>query len=440
MNILITGSGGREHALAWKIRQNKAVDKIFMAPGNAGTALIATNVSVSTTDEIIEWAKGKNAVSAASVDAAERIDLVIIGPDDHLAEGLVDRLTELGIPTFGPTKAAAQIEWSKAFAKQFMKEEGIPTAAYEIFINIEKAKEHIAQIPRDAFPIVIKASGLALGKGVIIPRNPEEAVCALDDLMGSKVFGEAGSEVVIEEFMQGREISVHAFCDGETAIVLPAAQDHKRIFENDMGPNTGGMGTIAPVPWVTDEMLREIQEKIVMPTLVAMKRRGMPFKGILFPGIMFTDSGPKVIEFNARFGDPETQTFMRLMESDLVDIAFASINGTLNEKKIRFYTQSACCIVCASGGYPGSYEKGKVIAGPGLLDMVAENNDEVFVFHAAMKKNDAGVFVTNGGRVLNVTATGTDLREALAKSYAAIDEISFEGMQYRKDIGKKSLS
>ena len=410
-----------------------------MAPGNAGTATMATNLPLSETDEIVEWVKKR------ANDSADTIDLVVVGPDDHLAEGLVDRLTELGIPTFGPTKAAAQIEWSKAFAKQFMKEEGIPTAAYEIFINIEKAKEHIAQIPRDKFPIVIKASGLALGKGVIIPRNPEEAVCALDDLMGSKVFGNAGDEVVIEEFMQGREISVHAFCDGETAIMLPAAQDHKRIFENDMGPNTGGMGTIAPVPWVTDSMMHEIREKIVMPTIAAMKRRGMPFKGILFPGIIFTESGPKVVEFNARFGDPETQTFMRLMESDLVEILLACIDGTLNEKRIRFYTQSACCIVCASGGYPGSYEKGKIISGlelpqPNEMEKGSRANlADIVIFHAGTSRNDSGDIVTNGGRVLGVTAYGDDLQGALNKAYAAVEKISFEGMQFRKDIGKKSL-
>lgn len=433
MNILIIGSGGREHALAWKIRQSQRVSRIFVAPGNAGTADIATNLPLSKTNEIVEWFRSDEGNAA-------HIDLVLVGPDDHLAEGIVDSLTELGIPTFGPTKAAAQIEWSKAFAKQFMKEENIPTAAYEIFINIEKAKEHIAQIPREKYPIVIKASGLALGKGVIIPRNPEEAVCAIDDLMRDKVFGNAGDEVVIEEFMLGREISVHAFCDGDTAIMFPPAQDHKRIFENDMGPNTGGMGTIAPLSWVTNAMMQEIQEKVVMPTLAALKRRGTPFKGILFPGIIFTGSGPKVIEFNARFGDPETESYMRLLETDLVDILFACINGTLADQPVAWANgKYACSVVCASGGYPGSYEKEKPIAG---LDSTESKHADVVVFHAGTKRlivSGKDEIVTNGGRVLNVTAVGNSLQDALAKSYAAIGDISFEGMQYRKDIGKKSL-
>lgn len=411
-----------------------------MTPGNAGTELIATNLPITKTGKIIEWLESADGVSA-------QIKLVVVGPDEHLAEGIVDQLAELGIPAFGPTKAAAQIEWSKAFAKQFMKEEGIPTAAYEVFTHIEKAKEYIVQIPRDKFPIVIKASGLALGKGVIIPRNPEEAICALDDMMGDKKFGNAGNEVVIEEFMQGREISAHAFCDGETAVMLPAAQDHKRIFENDMGPNTGGMGTIAPVPWVTSAMMEEIREKIVMPTLAALKRRGMPFKGILFPGIMFTDSGPKVIEFNARFGDPETQSFMRIMESDLLDILLACIDGTLSQQKIRMYAQSACCIVCASGGYPGSYENGKKISGldsfePSELASEAgkrANNSDIVIFHAGTSRIESGDIVTNGGRVLGMTAYGDTLQDALDKAYSAIEKISFDGMQYRNDIGKKSL-
>lgn len=271
MDILVIGNGGREHALVWKIKQYSKVNKIFVAPGNAGTLGLAQNIPLSKTDDIVNWVKKNN------------VDLVIVGPDNYLADGIVDKLQKLNIPVFGPTKASAEIEWSKAFAKKFMQEEGIPTADYEVFTDIKKAK---AYVKNQSFPLVIKASGLALGKGVIIATDLLEANQALDEIMGDKVFGKAGNEVVIEEFLQGREISIHAFCDGDTAIMFPASQDHKRIFDNDKGPNTGGMGTIAPVPWVTKEQMKEIEDKIVVPTLKALKRRGRPFKGILFPGVM----------------------------------------------------------------------------------------------------------------------------------------------------------
>ena len=313
MDVLITGSGGREHALVWKLKQSPKVKNIFVAPGNAGTSLIAHNVEASTTEEIVNWVK------------ANPVDLVIVGPDSHLAEGLVDILQDIGIAVFGPTKAAAEIEWSKSFAKQFMKEAGIPTAAYQVFTDIEKAKSYIKTQP---LPLVIKASGLAFGKGVVIAGSMQEAEIVLEDMMGDKIFGESGTKVVIEEFLEGQEISIHAFSDGEHVVLFPPAQDHKRIGERDAGPNTGGMGTVAPVPFVTEIQMKKIADQVVVPTIVALKKRGRLFKGILFPGIMLTKTGPKVIEFNARFGDPETQSYMRILETDLVDILMACIDGT----------------------------------------------------------------------------------------------------------------
>ncbi|MFA6554548.1 MAG: phosphoribosylamine--glycine ligase [Candidatus Paceibacterota bacterium] len=416
MDVLITGSGGREHALAWKLKQSKKVKNIFVATGNAGTSKIAKNIDASNVEEIIGWLENNP------------VDLVIIGPDSHLSLGIVDKLEDLGIKVFGPTKAASEIEWSKSFAKKFMKEEGIPTASYEIFSNIKKAKSYIK---KQSFPLVIKASGLAFGKGVVIAKSLKEAEDALREIMSDKIFGEAGNEVVIEEYLQGKEISIHAFCDGKNAVLFPSAQDHKSIFDNDKGPNTGGMGTIAPVPWVTREQMKEIEDMVVIPTIKALERRGKPFKGILFPGIMITKSGPKVIEFNARFGDPETQSYMRILETDLIDIILACIHGNIKDQNIKWSPKSACCVVCASGGYPNKYENGKIISG---LDL----NEDAFVFHAGTKSDGKNI-VTNGGRVLGVTAVGNNLKESLGKAYKAIKLISFEGMQYRKDIGLKSL-
>ena len=419
MDILIIGSGGREHSLVWKLRQSLKVKNIFVAPGNAGTSQIAQNIDISKTEEIIEWVR------------QNPIDLVIVGPDNYLADGIIDRFEQLDIKVFGPTKAAAEIEWSKAFAKQFMKEEGIPTANYEIFDDIKKAKAY-AKI--QTFPLVIKASGLALGKGVTIVNSPKEAEDVLQKVMNDKIFGDAGNKVVIEEYLEGREISVHVFCDGENFILFPPAQDHKRIFHNNQGPNTGGMGTIVPVPWVTESQMKEIGEKIVRPTLGALKKLGRSFKGILFPGVMITKEGPKVIEFNARFGDPEAQSYMRLLETDLADIIFACINGTLKSCHIKWSSKFACCVVCASGGYPGEYKRGKVIEGLNNIQ-----DEETVIFHAGTKLNRDEI-VTNGGRVLGVTSVGEGLPEALVKSYSAVGLISFDGMQYRKDIGAKSLN
>lgn len=417
MNILIIGSGGREHALAWKIRQSPKVKELYVAPGNAGTGKIAKNLDLKDKNEIVTWVKENH------------IDLVLVGPDDYLAEGIVDELQKLNIKVFGPTKDASEIEWSKSFAKEFMKKEGIPTAKYETFKDPFLAKEYIKQ---QQTPIVIKASGLALGKGVIIAQTIDEANEAIDQIMIDKSFGDAGSEVVIEEYLTGIEISTHAFCDGKNIAMFPSAQDRKRIFENDKGPNTGGMGTIAPVPYITQEQIDEIEEKIVKPTIEGMERIGRTFKGILFPGIMITKDGPKVIEFNARFGDPETQSYMRILETDLIDILLSCIDGTLDKQEIVWSNKSACCIVVASGGYPGSYERGKEIKG---LDTKREGME---VFHAGTK-DEAGKVVTNGGRVLGVTNVGDNLEDALSGAYNFVVNIDFDGKQYRKDIGTKAV-
>ncbi|MEK7531554.1 MAG: phosphoribosylamine--glycine ligase [Patescibacteria group bacterium] len=418
MKVLIVGSGGREHALAWKISESPKVQKIFIAPGNAGTTLVGENVKLFTGDEIIEWLK-KNSV-----------DLVVIGPDNYLAEGLTDRIRALKISVFGPTKKASEIEWSKSFAKELMQEEGIPTAQSQAFSDYEKARKYISQ---QKFPLVIKADGLALGKGVIIAENLGKAESALERIMKDEIFGEAGRKVLVEEFLEGKEISIHAFCDGETVSLFPASQDHKRIFDEDKGANTGGMGAITPVSWVTEDLLNEIKEKIVLPCIFGLKKRGRPFVGVLYSGIMVTPDGPKVIEFNARFGDPEAQVYMRILKTDLVDVLLACANHNLSSIKIEWNEEFACCVVLASDGYPEVYEKGKTISG-----LEKSENARIKIFHAGTKK-DGNNIVTNGGRVLGVTATGNTLQSALAEVYEAVKTISFDGMQFRQDIGRKSI-
>lgn len=418
MTILVIGSGGREHALVWKLNQSPKVTHLFVAPGNPGTAHIATNVPLTNIEDILSWID-KNPV-----------DLVVVGPDQYLADGIVDQLRERHIRVFGPTRAAAEIEWSKTFAKQFMFEEGIPTAAYQIFSDILEAKKYI-QVQE--FPLVIKANGLAAGKGVVVASDLTEAETALSSLMEDRIHGDAGDIIIIEEYLIGMEISIHALCDGTNAVLFPVSQDHKRIYDGNSGPNTGGMGTVAPLPNVTEAQIEEINDKIVIPTLAALRKRGRPFTGILFPGIILTAEGPKVIEFNARFGDPETQSYMRLLKTDLLQLLLSSIEGTVSTTPIEWSDKTASCIVLASGGYPGSYHKGIKINGIEQADRLKD----IVLFHAGTKM-EGDAYFTHGGRVLNVTSTGDTLDEALRAVYAAIENINFEGMQFRKDIGKQA--
>ena len=438
MKIFIIGGGSREHALAWKLRQSPRVQKIFIAPGNPGTAQLGENVELKATD----------ITGLAEFAAKNKIDMTVVGPEDPLALGVVDEFKKRGLRVWGPPKAAAQIEGSKVFAKELMKEAGVPTAEFETFSDYNRAKDYVvSRFIGSQNQVVIKASGLALGKGVIIAQTLEEAEKTLREIMVDKIFGESGSEVVIEEFLVGREFSAHAFCDGKTFQMLPCSQDHKRIFDGDKGSNTGGVGTIAPLPWITDDDMRKISETIVAPILKALARRGVPFTGLLYPGLMMTKAGPKVIEFNCRFGGPECESYMRILKTDLLDILEASVEGRLDEVKIEWNPGYACCVILCSDGYPGKYEKGKEITGI----EEAEKLPGIVVFHAGTvftlpRRGEGGrrpgeveSVLTNGGRVLGVTAIGNSLKEALDRAYEAIKFIHFDGMHYRKDIGKKSL-
>ena len=420
-NVLIIGSGGREHALAWKLAQSPRIGKLYVAPGNGGTRQVAENIPIDTNDidGLIKFAE-KN-----------EIGLTVVGPDDPLALGIVDAFRARGLRIFGPTRAAAEIESSKAFAKNLMSKAGIPTATFKIFSEHEKALSYVRE--RGA-PIVVKASGLALGKGVYVCKTLAEAEGALAEIMLDHVHKEAGSEVVVEEFLDGQEISIHAFCDGKTFVLLPPAQDHKPIRDKDEGKNTGGMGTIAPVPWVSADTLKVVGEQVVRPTLEALTKCGRPFSGLLYPGLKMTSTGLKVLEFNARFGDPETQSHMRLLKTDLLDILEACVDGTLAELAIEWHSGFAVCVVIASGGYPDEYRKGVSIHGVAEAERVSN----VVVFHAGtIFENE---LKTSGGRVLGVSATSDTLRDALDSAYEATRLIQFEDMQYRNDIGAKAIT
>ncbi len=421
-NVLIIGSGGREHALAWKIAQSKQLNQLFVSPGNAGTAAIATTVPISTGDvsELLKFA------------LANSIDLTVVGPDNTLALGVVDAFQAAGLRIFGPTQAAAQIEASKAFSKRLMTDSGIPTAQFATFTDLATAKTYLTG---RRFPLVVKASGLALGKGVYICQTAAEAETALDDMMTQKIFGAAGSSVIIEDYLGGREVSIHAFCDGRTAVLFPSAQDHKTIFDGDQGPNTGGMGTYAPVPWAGEALVQSARQTVVEPILAALAEAGAPFTGLLYPGLMVESGHFNVLEFNARFGDPETQSFMRLLDSDLLEVINACVDGRLADTTVKWSNRTAVTVVLASGGYPGKYAKGLPITG---IDQAAALPD-IVVFHAGTALKD-GRIVTNGGRVLCVSAIGADLQDAQAKAYAAVKLIHFEGLQYRTDIGAKGLA
>ncbi|MDE2079103.1 MAG: phosphoribosylamine--glycine ligase [Patescibacteria group bacterium] len=417
MNILLVGGGGREHALAWKMRQSPLSKKLYIAPGNAGTATLGTNVELDTknNDAVVEFAKHHH------------IGLVVIATDDYLAQGMVDALSEANIKAFGPTKAAAKLEWSKAFAKDFMKRHGIPTASSQTFTELDRA---LLYSENHSLPLVIKADGLALGKGVVIAESHQEAEETLREFMSGAAFGASGRTVVIEEFMEGKEVSVHAFSDGKTVKLFPTSRDHKRIGDGNTGPNTGGMGTIAPVPGLPDDFLETVRETIVMPTIEGMMEEGNPFSGILYPGLMLTAEGPKVVEFNARFGDPECESYMRLLESDLISIMLACVNGTLAEEPVVWQDNAATTVMLASGGYPGKYEKGFPITG---IES-AEEDPAVVVFHAGTAEKE-GELITAGGRVLGVSAVGSTVKEARAAAYAAAAKIAFNGKQFRSDIG-----
>ncbi|MFH1170032.1 MAG: phosphoribosylamine--glycine ligase [Candidatus Vogelbacteria bacterium] len=420
-NVLIVGGGGREHALAWKLAQSPRISNLYIAPGNGGTRQIGENIPISTTDipSLVNFAKEK------------QVDMTVVGPDDPLALGIVDAFQARGLRIFGPTQVATEIESSKAFAKDLMTEENIPTATFRIFC---KHREALAYVRQHGTPIVVKADGLTLGKGAYVCKTLAEAETALAEIMLDRIYKEAGRQVVIEEFLDGQEISIHTFCDGETSILLPSSQDHKPIRDGDEGRNTGGMGTIAPVPWLSVEAMRTIDKQIVRPTLEALANRGRKFTGLLYPGLKLTSSGPRVIEFNARFGDPETQSYMRLLKTDLLDILEACVNGTLAKLTIEWHTGFAACVVIASTGYPDVYKKGFPIHGV----TEAENVPGVIVFHAGTSFDQE--LKTAGGRVLGVTAIGNTLRDTLNRAYEAARFIKFEGMQYRHDIGAKALT
>ncbi len=422
MKILVVGSGGREHALIRKFKQSPRTQELYCCPGNGGIAADATCVDISAMD-----------IPGVTAFCLEKgIDLAVVAPDDPLAAGMVDALNEKGIMTFGPTQAAAQIEASKVFSKNLMKEFGIPTAACEVFDDPAKAEAYIRE--KNQFPTVIKADGLALGKGVIIAQDLEEARAGLHEIMEDKVFGASGNRVVVEEFLTGPEVSVLAFVDGKTVVPMVSSMDHKRALDGDKGLNTGGMGTIAPNPFYTEEIARQCMDTIFRPTVDAMAKLGRPFKGCLYFGLMLTPKGPQVIEYNSRFGDPETQVVLELLESDLVDIMEAVYRGTLTPEMVRFAPGAAACVILASGGYPKSYRKGLPISG---LDANGQA-EGVSVYHSGTKLSD-GQYLSNGGRVLGVTARAEDLPSALKKAYAAVDGISFEGCFCRRDIGHRAL-
>ena len=419
MKVLVVGGGGREHTIIWKLTQSSRITKLYCAPGNGGISKLAECVSIKAIDieKMVSFAKQEN------------IDLVMVAPDDPLALGMVDAMEAAGIRAFGPVKAAAILEGSKAFSKDLMYKYNIPTAGYKVFTNSDEA---IAYLKAGKIPVVVKADGLALGKGVIIAQTLQEAIDAVNSIMNDKVFGEAGSKVVIEEFIEGPEVSILAFTDGKTIVPMVSSQDHKRAYDQDMGPNTGGMGTFSPSPLYTAELDEYCMENIFLPTVDAMNKEGRTFKGVIYFGLMLTKDGPKVLEYNARFGDPETQVVLPRLKTDLLEIFEAIIDERLDSIDIEWDDNAAVCVVAASGGYPGKYQTGIEIKG---ID-AAQENDQTIVFHAGTSTKD-GTFFTAGGRVLGVTAVAQSMQQAIEKAYQGIEKISFDGMHFRKDIGRK---
>ncbi|MDD3115266.1 MAG: phosphoribosylamine--glycine ligase [Anaerovibrio sp.] len=421
MNILVIGSGAREHTLIWKLAQSSKADRLYAVPGNPGMAQLAEcieGVSITDNDALVKLAQDK------------QVGLVVVGPEVPLTNGAVDAFTKAGIKAFGPVQAAAEIEGSKSFSKNLMKKYHIPTAKYEVFTEAEAAKEYIRA---EGAPIVIKADGLAAGKGVIVAMTLEEALAAIDEIMGANAFGNAGSRVVVEEFMAGEEVSVLCFTDGRTILPMVPSQDHKRVFDDDQGPNTGGMGAYAPAPVGTPELLAQVQKEVLDPVIKAMEQEGRLYKGCLYAGLMVTDKGPKVVEFNARFGDPETQVVLPLLESDLVDVMLACIDGSLAETEVKWSSGAAVCIVMAAGGYPKAYDKGDEITG-----LTAAEEDGSMVFHAGTSSSEGRIY-TNGGRVLGVVSKADGIQEAVDRAYAGVAKISFRGAHYRHDIAHWAL-
>ena len=419
MKVCVIGNGGREHALAWRLSISPSVTKVYAIPGSAAMSDCAELVG-------IDWQQSDHLINFLKDN---QVDLVVVGPEAPLVAGLADELNKAGIPVFGPSKAAAQLEGSKVFAKDLMKKYNIPTAAYGVFHKVDEAKEFIAQT---GAPIVVKADGLAAGKGVVVAMTIDEANAAVEDMLSGNRFGEAGSTVVIEEFMDGEEASLLAFVDGKTVVPMIASQDHKRIFDGDKGPNTGGMGTYAPAPVLTDALRDEAMKTILEPMVGAMQKEGMPYVGCLYAGLMITAEGPKVVEFNARFGDPETQVVLPLLDSDLGQIMMACATGNLTAHMVKWKDSSAACVILASKGYPETSSKGDVIHGD------IKQHDTTIVFHSGTKLI-GDEYVTNGGRVIGVVGLGKDLRTALDRAYGRIEHIDFEGMQYRTDIGAKAF-
>jgi phosphoribosylamine--glycine ligase len=419
MKILVIGGGGREHALVWKLSQSNRVEKIYCAPGNPGIETFGENLDISPLDfeKLVLFVKDND------------INLTVVGPEDPLVSGIVDYFNDHGLKIFGPDKNAAQLEGSKYFSKELMKKYQIPTATYQTFTSPDKAKEYIES--EAIFPLVLKASGLAAGKGVLICQSREEAMEGISKILEDKAFGDAGDKMIIEEFLEGEEVSIFALSDGTDYLLLSPAQDHKKVFEGDRGKNTGGMGAYAPAPIATKSFIEKIKPEIIERTFEAMRLEGMPYKGLLYFGLILTKDGPKVLEYNCRFGDPEAEVILPLLKSDLVSLMEASINGTIGEQSIELYDEFALDVVLASGGYPDRYEKGKVIEGLESLD------SDILVFHAGTKtEND--YLVTNGGRVLNIVARANDFLTLTETLYKNIDRIKFEGIHYRKDIGYRA--
>ena len=422
MQVLVIGGGGREHALVWKIKQSPKVEKIFCAPGNAGIAEIAENIPIAADDidNLLEFAVNND------------IGLTVVGPEQPLVKGIVDRFEEKGLRIFGPNARAAELEGSKSFSKDIMKKYGLPTAEYKTFNSANSAVEYI-KIKN--CPLVVKADGLAAGKGVLLCQTADEALAAVDSIMGKRSFGKAGDQIVVEEFLEGEEVSVLAFSDGQTVLLMDSAQDHKAAYDGDKGPNTGGMGAYSPAPIFTETMRQKVRDKIMLPMIRAMQQEGRPYKGILYAGLMLTKTGPQILEFNARFGDPETQPLLIRMDSDIIPIFEACIDGTLDKCPLQWKSESSVCVVMAAKGYPDSYEKGKSISG--LKD--ANALPGVVVFHAGTKEQD-GEVLTQGGRVLGVTAIGEDTATSISRAYEAVNKIEWEGIHYRKDIGHRASS